>query len=99
MRGRLELLAGVGQTKGMQLSDVGARNDLRRGPGEYRRRGSDRRLAAVILKPGEDRGTWLARAVNRAGVRWLRHALARKGVVTIVALVPAAARGSLSSSA
>ena len=44
-------------------------------------------LAAVILKPKEERDTWLVRAVKRIYVPLLARALVRKGVVVTFAMV------------
>jgi cobalt-zinc-cadmium resistance protein CzcA len=44
-------------------------------------------LAALILKPKEERDTWLVRAVKRVYVPLLGHALVRKGVVVTFAMV------------
>ena len=44
-------------------------------------------LAALILKPKEERDTWLVRAVKRLYVPLLGHALVRKGVVVSFAMV------------
>jgi cobalt-zinc-cadmium resistance protein CzcA len=44
-------------------------------------------LAALILKPKEERDTWLVRAVKRIYVPLLGHALVRKGVVVTFAMV------------
>jgi cobalt-zinc-cadmium resistance protein CzcA len=44
-------------------------------------------LAALILKPKEERDTWLVRAVKRIYVPLLGHALVRKGVVVTFAIV------------
>ncbi len=44
-------------------------------------------LAALILKPKEERDTWLVRAVKRIYVPLLARALVRKGVVVTFAMV------------
>jgi cobalt-zinc-cadmium resistance protein CzcA len=44
-------------------------------------------LAALILKPKEERDTWLVRAVKRIYVPLLARALMRKGVVVTLAVV------------
>ena len=44
-------------------------------------------LAALILKPKEERDTWLVRAVKRIYVPLLGHALVKKGVVVTFAMV------------
>jgi cobalt-zinc-cadmium resistance protein CzcA len=44
-------------------------------------------LAALILKPKEERDTWLVRAVKRVYVPLLARALTRKGVVVTLAVV------------
>lgn len=44
-------------------------------------------LAALILKPKEERDTWLVRAVKRVYVPLLARALVRKGVVVTFAMV------------
>ena len=44
-------------------------------------------LAALILKPKEERDTWLVRAVKRIYVPLLARALLRKGVVVTLAVL------------
>jgi len=44
-------------------------------------------LASMILKPGEERDTWLVARLKRHYRPWLERSLARKGVVVTVAAV------------